>query len=180
MVLRSRPRASLAPPIPRRRSLLFPEACGIFGNRCNPVLLLLLLLLLPLPTAPLYIMFLGGEPWYTCTRSVASLLPPSLPLSLSPSLFHRESPLCGRVYSIQAILILIKSAESIVCPWSFYRILPALGSVLSICGVTSYPGVYMYIYMYIMYIYICMYIYRPSGGGRLRRGCGFDGDGSRN
>lgn len=58
---------------------------------------------------------------YMHTRSVASLLR-ARPASHPP--LNRESPLCGRVYAIQAILILIKSAESIVCPWSFYRILP--------------------------------------------------------
>ena len=88
----------------------FPrKACGIFGNRCNPAANL---------STPLYIMFLGGEPRYTYKQKRGFA-----PLSLSLSSPVRESPLCGRVYAIQAILILIKSAESIVCRWSFYRIL---------------------------------------------------------
>jgi len=87
----------------RRRSLLFAEACGIFGNRRSPRIH---------PASPLSAPLPAGA--VSCFLEASHGIHTSEAPSLTRRVPHRYTPLCAGVYPIRAILILIKSAERIV------------------------------------------------------------------
>lgn len=93
-----RPRYYALPPF-RSRSLLFVEACGIFGHCRSPQIH---------PPSP------SSNDSVSCFLEASHGIHTSEAWLRFPTRHPRYTPLCAGVYPIRAILILIKSAERIV------------------------------------------------------------------